>query len=688
MPVTGFASITSAFGTHLADPSSAGRGGDLMILYPNGTLRNLTREAGFGVDGLQTGNNSIAVRQPCVHWSGTKAIFSMVVGAPVQYATTEYFWQMYEVTGLTQGEAAVITKVPNQPASYNNISPIYATDDQIIFTSDRMRTGERHFYPQRDEYESTPTVTGLWKLDPASGQLQLLNHTPSGVFHPSIDSFGRLIFIRWDHLQQDQQADARRGGNPGDGFDAFTWSNESAAATNIGLTNEIFPEPRLDSHPANVALRRSGLRFNLFMPWQMNQDGTEEETLNHVGRQELTAGFFQRSFLDDPALSDDVNQSNFINRAFMTGGDGGMLALREDLTVPGTYYTVSGPEFSTNNAGQLMKFTGGTNLQPEQMVMTHLSNPLTRAGSDATTAPAGHSGFYRNPLPLTNGRLIVSHTSAWQRDSNLGTRARPQLRHDFRLKTLRTEGNYLVGDQPLTAGIRRTITFYDPDVLVTYDGLMWEIDPVEVFVRPRPVARVSAMEQPERDVFVEEGVNENDFRAWLIARQLALIVTRNNTSRDRSDRTQPFNLRVPGGVTTTGTTGKIYDISSLQIVQADLIRGYGNRPGRRVIGQFMHDPAAQNPANPTGPAGSVKVGADGSSAALVPARRALSWQLTDAAGAPVVRERNWLTFQPGEIRTCAACHGVNSRSQANLSTPMNKPEALRELLRYWKGLPK
>ena len=38
-------------------------------------------------------------------------------------------------------------------------------------------------------------------------------------------------------------------------------------------------------------------------------------------------------------------------------------------------------------------------------------------------------------------------------------------------------------------------------------------------------------------------------------------------------------------------------------------------------------------------------------AAFVPARRAMTWQLTDPAGAPVVRERYWLTFQPGEIRT-------------------------------------
>lgn len=100
------------------------------------------------------------------------------------------------------------------------------------------------------------------------------------------------------------------------------------------------------------------------------------------------------------------------------------------------------------------------------------------------------------------------------------------------------------------------------------------------------------------------------------------------------------------------------------------------------------DPKVKNPANPNAPAGSVKLGLDGSSAAFVPARRAMTWQLTDAAGKAVVRERNWLTFQPGEIRTCVSCHGLNSKDQAGGFAPLNKPEALRTLMRHWKQLPK
>ena len=43
----------------------------------------------------------------------------------------------------------------------------------------------------------------------------------------------------------------------------------------------------------------------------------------------------------------------------------------------------------------------------------------------------------------------------------------------------------------------------------------------------------------------------------------------------------------------------------------------------------------------------------------------------DSAGTGVVRERYWLSFQPGEIRVCTSCHGLNSKDQAGQSTPTN-----------------
>src|SRR6187401_66625 len=69
VPVGGFTSLTSTFGNHLATMESAPRGGDLAIRYPDGSVRLLTQEAGYGASGMQ-GANAIAVREPCVHWDG------------------------------------------------------------------------------------------------------------------------------------------------------------------------------------------------------------------------------------------------------------------------------------------------------------------------------------------------------------------------------------------------------------------------------------------------------------------------------------------------------------------------------------------------------------------------------------------------------------------------------------------
>ena len=49
------------------------------------------------------GANAIAVRDPAVSWDSTKAIFSMVVGAPTQrYQVKTFFWQLYEVSGMAR----------------------------------------------------------------------------------------------------------------------------------------------------------------------------------------------------------------------------------------------------------------------------------------------------------------------------------------------------------------------------------------------------------------------------------------------------------------------------------------------------------------------------------------------------------------------------------------------------------
>lgn len=686
VPNGSFTSVARAFSNHVANVASAPRGGALMLRYPDGTLRNLTREAGFGTDGMQ-GASSIAVREPSVHWDGQRALFSMVVGAATRrYEVRSYYWQIYEVTGLGMGQQAVIRRIPNQPSNFNNVSPIYASDDRVIFTSDRPRNGETHHYPLLDEYESAATITGLWSLDVGTGDLRMLENSPSGSFSPSVDSFGRVIFTKWDHLQRDQQADAQRF-NGASYYGAFTYADEGATASRITdlAGTEVFPEPRVLQDPDRRP-NESRHTFNQFYPWQILQDGTEEETLNHVGRQEFGGTYTDRSFTDDPNLTYLTPESFHANRFYLRG-DGGLFQLREDPRNAGTFFATYAPEFSTDAAGMLLRVDGAPSANPDQMRLYPVTHPDTYSTQTDPAAIPNSTGHYRNALPMSDGTLVAVHSPTLGTDTNLGTSTAPRWSYAFRLKSMRAAGSYYVADQALTPGTPVTVSWWSPDELVTWTGVLWELDPVEVRARPRPPVPRASVASPEMSVFNEEGVDLERLRTWMRTNDLALIVSRNVTQRDRSDVQQPYNLRVPGGVQSIAHSGRVYDVPFFQMFQGDALRGYGGatnpRAGRRLLARPIHAPVLPNVTASGAPSGSVQVAADGSVAAFVPARRAITWQLTDSTGGGVVRERNWVSFQPGEIRTCPSCHGVNTASQTMATTPTNPPEALRTLVRAW-----
>ena len=678
-----FATIGSTFGNHQPGTGEAGRGGDLYIVYSDGSLRNLTREAGFGEAAALQTDRSIAVREPQVHWDGDKAIFSMVVGAPTElYGASDANWQLYEVTGLGQGQTAVITKLANQPEGYNNLSPIYTSDDKVLFTSDRPRGGHAHHYPQRDEYESTPTNTGLWRLDPDSADpggagLVLLDHAPSGDFSPFIDSFGRVVFTRWDHLQRDQQADADYDGA---NFGTFNYVSEAVGAEQLDSREETFPEPRADRQDLLAGTSYLGHRFNHFLPWMMNQDGTDLETLNHIGRHELHH-FFTPSRSDENMIDHTLSTTaNTANKTPILN----MMQLSEDPTSPGRYLGVDAPEFGTHSGGQIVALNGQPGLHADAMVVTYLTDRATSSPTEpGASAPSGHSGFYRNPVTLSNGNVLSSHASTTVYEQKGSSATQWQSAYDYRIAALKSaDGSYTV-DTVMTAGVERTVQFYTGAGLVEYSGSLWELYPVEVTPRARPPMPTIQLPAIEESVFSEVGVSVADMHSYLIANDLALLVSRDVTSRDDNDRQQPYNLQIANGGTVSDTgDGPLYQVSYMQFFQANLVRGikFGSdtpAAGRRPLAQPMS--GVDNPLA-AGPAGGVSLGADGSMAVFVPAGRALSWQLTDANSEGIVLERNWLTFQPGEIRVCAACHGVNETSQTGAGLPENSPAALRTLL--------
>ncbi len=612
-----FTSIGSTFGNQLPTLEACGRGGDLYIRYSDGSLKNLTRAAGFGQWGVQN-TNAIAVRQPCVHWSGQKAVFSMVVGAPkhqFDYSFTGV-WQLYEITNFTDPKSTpVITKVSNQPTNFNNVAPIYGSDDRIIFTSDRPRNGEAQLYPQLDEYEEAPTVTGLWSLDPVSGDLFMVNHTPSGAFTPLIDSAGRIVFNRWDHLQRDQQADTDFLEGT-DVYGTFNWSDESPTSVPTTNQTEIYPEPRSVRTDLLAGTGLFGNEFNQFFPWAINQDGSDEETLNHIGRHEIGGSYASASFTNDPNLQDLYYYGDHYN----TNTIENFLMAREDPNVPGLFYGIDAPEFGTHSGGQIVSITGATNINAFYMKINYLTPRSTHDPADSpATIPPDDTGMYRNPLMTSDGYMIASHTSfalyepGSPSDTNLSTP------YDFRLKFLQMSNGYYAPGATLTGGLTNSVGYWSPDEYVIETNLLWELDPVEVIARPAPKPFEVPIPAPELAAFAAAGVDVATFQSYLKTHQLALIVSRDVTTRDHADQLQPYNLRIAGtSHQTTGAGGKIYDIGYLQLFQADQLRSlnYGDlsspRQGRRVLAQYLHDPAVDNPSNSVSPIASVQLGPDGS----------------------------------------------------------------------------
>ena len=731
------ATISSAFANHLPTTLAAPRGGDLMLLSTTGTLRYLTQEAGYGSNGggtLLTGNQAIAVRDPAVSWDASKAIFSMVVGAPASVGGAEtYTWQLFEVTNLTQvlaGQPPIIQPVANQPpAPFNNIEPNYLSDGSIVFVSDRPRNGSAALYPIYDEYRAQPANSGLWRLDPLGGSLSLLENTPSGSFAPFVDSFGRLVFTRWDHLNQDLMNDPASA--PGLPIAPVDYVSENANSTTGVPALDLYPEPIHSVAGSNL----KGFEINQLFPWTTNQDGSNEEILNHLGRHE-----FKQSF--SASFTNDANVIDFTpGTRTNTKPIDNLFQIREDPTTPGRYVGIDGGEFFEHHAGQIVAVNAAqqgppTLLNPNAVTVTYLTDRQTSTPFFSGPSYPYNIGHFRDPLPMTDGSLIASFANTPGGEGTTTPAAQqlplPPSTYAFRLYALTavSQNNateYVPAASALvSSGISKSGIKYNyasnlsafPSGTVNYSGALWELQPVEIVARTPPPSTVQAplAGTPEQDVFdsynaahPSDGVTVAQMQQFLQQQDLALVVIRNATSRDRADQQQPYNLTVPGGsATTISDVGAyadppLYCIDRMQFFEADQVRGFTTKdpvpvtlPGRRPLARPLNDAAAlrNNMPGDIAAAGSQFIAADGSVALFVPANRPMVWQSLAPATAcgtsanpvntVVVRERYWIEFQRGEIRACNSCHGVNQTNQAGQPTPVNPPQALADLLAWWK----
>ena len=713
-PTEKHGTVVSIGGSHMASVKAAPRGGDLMIHYPSGTTKNLTRSAGYGEPDRVQARRSIAVRNPHVHWTGSRALFSMVVGAPVDANDrSQFYWQIYEISGLGENDTPVIERVAGQPENFNNIQPAYSSDDRIIFVSDRTRTGDRTLYPAIDEQGKSEAVTGLWSLDRTSRKVTLLEHSPSGSFEPFVDSFGRVVFSRWDHLQRDELA--------ADTNDAYDYVSEAPDSSRKDWT-DIFPEPLRDSW------NTMGHTFDLFLPWTINQDGTGLLTMNHLGRHELGTSF-TRARKDSNLVDFKIQRSTpelELPNLFMFAIDRDIVASSLDVGRDDVELRILLDSVGKTRAGSFLQITEHPNLQGKFIAtdavavglsagrLVSFDSPPSANADKITVSVVNDVGMARDPSYLEDGTLMASFTSgppilgSYGGDSTNAPNAPDRFRvshgeidveglsdltHFMPERDLPFQIQIVDGPSGLqngTAAVPRNLSdvtnFFDGRAN-SFNGPLWQLQPVEVRARSAPRRTTQensqALESPERQMFNEAGVSIAAVKAWLKQNDLALLVSRNVTSRDQNDKQQPYNLVVPGGVASVADNGPAYEVTNLQFFQGDYVRGYNNRNGRRIAARVLHQDNGEN--LPTDIAGSAQVAPDGSMAMIVPAARALTWHLTDAQGTPVVRERYWLSFQAGEIRSCNNCHGQNSADQLGRPDPSNPPRALRTLLADWSA---
>lgn len=275
----------------------------------------------------------------------------------------------------------------------------------------------------------------------------------------------------------------------------------------------------------------------------MLEDGTGEEFVNHAGRHELY-GAIKKSFLDDANLIDLASGTrNFYSN---------FIQIHESPAVPGRYYGIDTQEDATHAAGQIVSIDAGPAVNPEVMAVTNVTAKLGFLGS-----PTGSNvTLYRNPLPLSDGTLMAVSTPATGIDANTsGDPTHPASAYAFRLKTLKPQGALWVVDQILTGGgSAASVSYFAAGQQIIYNGPLWELDAVEIVARTKPAKLLPQVSGVEAGVVSGRQIDLALLQNWLRQNGLALIVSRNVTTRDDIDRQQPFNLKIAHSSTHALTT--------------------------------------------------------------------------------------------------------------------------------------
>ena len=227
-----------------------------------------------------------------------------------------------------------------------------------------------------------------------------------------MDSFGRVVFSRWDHLQRDQQADsdifAILAGDP-PAYGARTFESEASDASHtIAPGDEVFPEQReLYGDPAwdDRQPTETDHTFNHFFPWMMQQDGTglgdpEPPRPPRAGRLHRARAHLPRLRRRRRRASTSSSRSPRTRRT------------------PASTTASAAPSSARAAPGQIVSIDAPPGANADDIAVTYVTHPATASYVDEGAAPdPQHIGMFRDPVVLADGTLWAAHSNETRRRS-------------------------------------------------------------------------------------------------------------------------------------------------------------------------------------------------------------------------------------------------------------------------------
>jgi hypothetical protein len=226
-------------------------GGKLIIRESNGNLITL-------IDSTKSFNgvSLVDIQQPCVHWNGSKILFS-----GIEHRDSN--WRIYEIKKDGSGFKKLTFTNRNINLSqfgnaaykfqkYDDIDPIYLSDGKIIFSSTRFPTLSM----------MGVQATNLFIMDSTGNSMFRVTTERNGAEKPTIDPLGRVVYSRW-WLNIDRPSNLTASGITR--VDSLALTEDIA---NIWQTNVIKPDG--DALALYAGDPRSRLGFHSYRPRIMN----------------------------------------------------------------------------------------------------------------------------------------------------------------------------------------------------------------------------------------------------------------------------------------------------------------------------------------------------------------------------------------------------------------------------------